>query len=202
MGPGGQHSTMDSVLASHPAAPGSNPGSAISLLLRLWIVKRSNPSSAARDFANAVHLWPELSTTKTWSQDSAWTGDCLGTHGAAGIGSNLILIRGEWTVSHLGHHTGGSMSRWCPFQVESLQAIRSIPLGNKKVSHPRNQDKPIYCKTFDWIIKVYFVLNSPLKKWWPDIPEQKSSIGTNSIWDQSHKRACVCKKTVAHIFVI
>ena len=44
-------------LVPDPAAPGSNPGSSeifFSLLLSLWTVKRSNPSSAkARDFTNA-----------------------------------------------------------------------------------------------------------------------------------------------------
>ena len=54
-----------SIRASHPAAQGSNPGSAVifSPLLSLWTVEKLNPSSAyARDFANAVQS--ELRTTK------------------------------------------------------------------------------------------------------------------------------------------
>ena len=60
-----------SIFASHPAAPGSNPGSAVifSPLLSLWTVEKLNPSSAyARDFANAVQRRPELSTTKKYTQ--------------------------------------------------------------------------------------------------------------------------------------
>ena len=44
---GRPRSTMDSILASHQSAPGSNLGQDIfSLLLSLWTVLRSNPSSA------------------------------------------------------------------------------------------------------------------------------------------------------------
>ena len=44
---GRPHSTVDSVLALHPAAPSSNLGRGIfSILLSFWTVLRSNPSSA------------------------------------------------------------------------------------------------------------------------------------------------------------
>ena len=62
----GGRSTMDSVLASHPAAQGSNLGRDIfSVLFSLRTVLRSNPSVLkARDFANAVQRRPKPSTTK------------------------------------------------------------------------------------------------------------------------------------------
>ena len=56
---------MGSVRSSQPAAQGLNPSSAVIfyLLLSVWKVEKSNPSSAyARVFANTVQQRPELST--------------------------------------------------------------------------------------------------------------------------------------------
>ena len=59
-------SALHIVCASPPAAPSSNPGPVeiFSLLLSLWTVEKSNPSSAyARDFANAVQQRPKYCKT-------------------------------------------------------------------------------------------------------------------------------------------